>query len=561
MRDKKRYQKLLGFLALSWLNMIVGAQSAQLVDQLPSEINDHWSICAIYIDGESDCQSSALQNVKPSFERPVSRFIYTKPLIISSELNQSILGLWLNVVDETDEVRLNGYLIGKTGHAPPNYQSGFRHQRLYLLPSYAIKYNQFNQLEIKTFSGINRPGIRYHSVFIDNYLDLLEEQKRGNALYVAIMTILILLTLFQLYYYFMVKGSDEVIYLTVFLLAFILITFTRSPAPLHIGLDLNAVLKIEMFLMSVGFVSFIFFIFRFFELTIKKQTIFGSIAISLVGIVSIVYPNPLHLRIIYEFGYWIICFFALFTLGYAMLMASSQSMKYTRYVNIISFLAWLVICFDALSQSKILFDRHFELFPWLLPFTAALVGIAMVTATTYKYWQFFKTANYDHLTGMLLKPAFFNRLNDKLSHLRDNEQVLLVAVISIGEISHISSSFGQGVGNHILQLISQTIYKYITPIDLVCQFNRQEFCIAVNLTKQAEAENFIRRFHKGLVSNQQPIGEDTELYIGAKIGAVLYNTEQHQSVTQLLQDANYGLERAKNHPSQDVILVSNPTRI
>jgi len=560
MFNNKTGQLFIIFTALCLLLTATSIRSAQLVDEFPTKINEDWSFCAFYTNGQSDCSNGALKDIKPVYEKSVTQFTYKKQLIISSELSQTILGLWLNVVDEADEVRFNGFLIGKTGKAPPNFETAFRYPRYYLIPHHIIKYNQFNQLEIKTFSSINRPGIREHQVLIDQYIGRYTDQKRINALYVAIITILILLTLFQVYYYFMVKGNDETIYLTVFLLAFTLITFTRSTAPIHIGLDLNAIIKIELFLISTGFVAFIFFTFRFFELKVNQLTIMSSIIISLVGIISIIYPNPLDLRVIYETGYWIILLFSFLILSYAMLSATRNTKKYSGFINSICLLAWFFIGFDALSQSKALFNWHIEIKPWLLPMVAALVGIAMVTAVTHKYWQVFKTANYDQLTGMLLKPVFFSRLNEKLNQARTNNSILLVAVINISEVSNISSSFGQRIGNNLMQLISLSIYQFIAPMDLVCQFNRHEFCIAVNTKTQQDAEQFIKRFHQAIVSNQQTLSDETELYVGAKIGAVIYSFEQHQSVTQLLQDANYGLERAKNQASEDVVLVKNLSR-
>jgi len=551
---------LLAVVSLGLLLTATSLSAAQLVDQTPSNISSDWSICVIYTSGESNCQNGALSDTELVYQKAVIEFVYKKQLIISSELSQSILGLWLDQVDETDEVRLNGFLIGKTGKAPPNFQSGYRYKRLYLIPSHVIKYNQFNQLEIKTFSSANRPGIGQHPVMLVQYLKRLSQQKTTDALFIAIATVLILLTLFQFYNYFMLKANDETIYLIIFLVVFTLITFTRSSAPLNIGLDLNAVIKTELFLMSVGFVAFIFFTFRFFELKINKLTIMSSTIISLVGILGIIYPMPLHLRFIYQSGYIIICLSSFFILGYVLLAASHSRRKYSAYINSICLLAWSLVFFDALSQTSMLLEWQFELLPWLLPLVAALVAIAMVIAVTHKYWQIFKTANYDHLTGMLLRPSFFKRLNYKLNQARDNSSTfLLVAVINIKELSHISSSFGLHLNNKLIELISQSIYKSISPMDLVCQFNYQEFCIAVNVKGQQHAEQLIKQLHQNLVSNQQTLSDETEIYIGAKIGADIYNFEQHQSVTQLLQDANYGLERAKNQIREDVILVKNPS--
>jgi len=55
------------------------------------------------------------------------------------------------------------------------------------------------------------------------------------------------------------------------------------------------------------------------------------------------------------------------------------------------------------------------------------------------------------------------------------------------------------------------------------------------------------------------VGTETELFIGAKLGGVIYNPDQHLSVSQLLQDANYGLAKAKSQKGKDYLLLNNPT--
>ena len=533
--------------------------AAQLVDKIPTELHENWSVCVHFEVSEPLCEIKESAAIGQVFAEDVHRFIYRKDFIISSDLQQSTIGLWLNTIDDVDEVRINNQLIGKTGSFPPQFQSGFRYQRLYLIPSIILKYNQFNQLEIKTFSSINRAGINEQPIIIGDYFEISHHQQEADYVYIISISVLLLLTLFQLFYYFLVKGSEETIYLSIFLVSFAVVAFARSQAPLHIGLDLSSTFKIEMFMISTGIIGFAFFTFRFFNLEIRKIYVAGVVAIALPGITSIIYPNPLLARYIAEIGYLAICVFSFFTVGSAVIISIAKRLKYSLIVGVFSILSWLVMCFDAATQSNTIIRLDLILIPYLLPIVAAISGVCMALVITHKYWQLFKGATYDHLTGSLLRPAFFQRLSEEIQRSQKERSLLLVGVISIQEIKNISASYGQGVGDNMSLKVSEIITKLLKPFDLVCHFSDDEFCIAATVESRAEAENYLRIMHRELVNTQQLVGDETKLFISTKIGGVIYNPDQHLSVSQLLQDANYGLAKATSQNAKDYWLLHNPT--
>jgi len=533
--------------------------SAQLVDSIPTSLTGNWSLCINFAKSKPLCQIKEKLDDSSDFSETVNRFVYQKEFIVSSELRQSTLAVWLGTIDDVDEVRINEQLVGKTGSLPPQFQSGFRYSRLYLIPSTLLKYNQFNQIEIRTFSSINKAGIGKHDIVIGEYFDFSHHQQEKDYLYIISMSILLLLMLFQMFYYFLVKGSDETIYLSIFLASFAVVAFTRSQAPLHLDLDLSASFKIEMFMISVGVVGFTFFIFRFFELEIRKVYIAGLFAIGLPGVTSMIYPDPLSVRYIAEIVYWLICLFAFLTAGSAVLISVAKRRKYSLIIGIFCVVGWLVMCFDAATQTNALFDLELPIVPFVLPITMVLLGIGMVLTITHKYWQVFKGATYDHLTGALLRPAFFQRLSEEIQRCQKDNSLLLIGVISIQEVKSINASYGHGVGNNLLVRVSEIITNYLKPFDLVCHFSGDEFCIAATVESRREAEKYLRNLHQNLVSTQQMVGTETELFIGAKLGGVIYNPDQHLSVSQLLQDANYGLAKAKSQKGKDYLLLNNPT--
>jgi len=531
--------------------------SAQLIDKIPTELKTNWSICIHYQATEMVCQEQKTPKLKQQIEADVTQFVYLKDFIISSDLHDSTLGLWLDVIDGVDEVRVNGHLIGKTGSFPPKFQSGFRLKRLYLIPSIFLKYNQFNQLEIKTFSSLNRPGLGHQPVVMGEYFKMAHHQQELDYVYVMAISIFLLLTVFQLFYYFMVKGSNETLYLSLYLISFAAIAYTRSQAPLHMGLDLSSAYKIEMLMISLAVVSFTLFIFRFFDLRIRKNNMTGIIIMAIPGLFSIIVPNPLLTRLIAEYGYWIVCITVFITSGSAVIRSILKRRQYRWTVLGLCLFGWFVLCYDALSQSTIIFDLDLPLNPSFLLAATTLLGISMSLAITHKYWQIFRGATYDHLTGTLLRPAFFQRLAEEIQKQQHDDSLLFVAMINIREIKSISASYGQEVGNKMLLTVSGILSKYLNPFDLVCHFSDDEFCIVARIKSKHDAENYLHKVHDDLSNTQQVVGAETELFIDAKLGGVIYNPDQHLSVSQLLQDANYGLAKAKSHDIKDYILLNN----
>jgi len=552
-----RLMKLLSvFLATLSLQSVF---AAQLVDSIPTILTENWSICTHFEKKTTSCEiKSTPETTKQRYDQ-VRQYVYRKDFIVSSELQQSTLGLWLDMIDDVDEVRLNNKLIGKTGSFPPQFQSGFRHKRLYLIPSIYIKFNQFNHLEVKTFSSVNQPGLGRKPIIIGDYFDIVHQQQEMDYTYIICISILLLLTVFQMFYYFMVQGSNETIYLSWALLSFALVAFIRSNIPLHIGLNLSSVFKVEMFILSFSFIALSFFALRFFELTFRRRYVITSVIVAILGMISILYPNPLHARYLSEISYLIIAILSIFLLTNTLIFSIQKRKKYVLVMGVFFVGISLAVSFDALSQTKALFDWQLAIAPFILPVTTAITGTGMALTITHKYWHIFKGATYDHLTQTLLRPAFFQRLTEEMHRCQVDKSNLMLAVINLEEIKNIGLSYGQIAKNKMLISVSEKITKLLAISDLVCHCNDDEFCFTTIVESHKQAENQLRLIHRALVNTQQIIDKDTEIYVNAKMAGVLYNPDRHLSISQLLQDANYGLAKVKSQKNQDFMLLDPPS--
>ena len=564
-------------------------QAAQFIDSVPTELNGHWTICQFATKSPKSalnkhsanipkCHISDSVNIDNLFTyKQINNndtkatianntdligqnyTIYSKQFILSAELQSSTLAIFTGAIDEADEIRVNGYLIGKTGGFPPFFQGTYRQSRFYLIPAYALKFNQFNSLEIKTFNAINRPGLNRKAVSINQYLALAHAQQQTDYLYVAAIAILLLLSLHQTFHYFVIKGSNETLYLSSFLIIMALVTYVRSQAPLHIGFDLNAVYKIEMFLICMSMISISFFLFRFFDLEIRSNYVIGFILMGLIGILNLIWPDPYSIRLVAEFSYWSLIILTFFTGGNAIAIAYVKKREYSTIIGVLNSCSWSALVCDSLMQSQFVLYAQLPNSPFLLPFAAVAIGIGMSLAVTHKYWQFFKGATFDHLTGTLLRPSLFQRLSEELQRSERDQSLLLVAVIHISQFKTLSADYGFSVGNNLLLKVSETLTRVLKPFDLICHLSEDEFCIAATSESRDIAKQTIEQMHTDIIAIEHQIDKDSKVFVDVKIGGIIYNPDHHLSVSQLLQDANYGLAKVKNQNKNDYILLNNPT--
>lgn len=563
--------------------------AAQFINALPVELNGNWTICQFTNESTvinknnsyPKCQISETVNIiavlddkkTTLLESDASNQIiinnrdligsnytlYSKQFIVSGELQKTTLAIFTGPIDEADEIRVNGHLIGKTGSFPPFFQGAYRQDRLYSIPSYTLKFNQFNLLEIKTFNSINKPGLNHHAVSINEYFKLEHNQQKINYFYVSAIAILLLLAFIQIFHFWINKRSNETLYLAVFLIILSLVTFARSHAPNNIGFDLNDTYKIEMFLISMGMISISFFLFRFFELEVRKNYVILFILMALIGILNLIWPFSSSIRLLAELSYWAIIILTFFTGGNAVLIAFIKKREYSVIIGILNTCSWSALVFDSLIQSQFLLYSQLPNNPFFLPLAAVAIGLGMSLAVTHKYWQAFKGATYDHLTGTLLRPSFFQRLSEELQRSQRDQRLLLVAVIHISQFKTFNADYGYIVGNKLLLTVSETLTRVLKPFDLICHLSDDEFCIAASSESRPIAKQTIEQMHKSIIAIEHQIDKNTKVFIDVKIGGIIYNPDHHLSVSQLLQDANYGLAKVKSQNKADYILLNNPT--
>lgn len=98
---------------------------------------------------------------------------YRKHFVIPTGIKNKGLYLNLGVIDDVDEVYINGHLVGATGSFPPNYESAYYNSRNYPLPDEFVKFGSDNLIAVRVFDNELEGGIVNGEVGIYTMKDYL----------------------------------------------------------------------------------------------------------------------------------------------------------------------------------------------------------------------------------------------------------------------------------------------------------------------------------------------------------------------------------------------------
>jgi sialate O-acetylesterase len=86
---------------------------------------------------------------------------YRKTVNIPKDWLKKQLYLDLGVIDDVDEVYVNGQYVGFRGQFPPNYETAYNHNRLYWLPVDCLRPDQPNVIAVRVYDSELGGGIVY----------------------------------------------------------------------------------------------------------------------------------------------------------------------------------------------------------------------------------------------------------------------------------------------------------------------------------------------------------------------------------------------------------------
>lgn len=155
-------------------------------------------------------------------------------------------------------------------------------------------------------------------------------------------------------------------------------------------------------------------------------------------------------------------------------------------------------------------------------------------------------ATHDSLTNLLNRTTFFRLASRDFNlHIR-TRQAACVLMLDIDHFKSVNDRFGHPFGDTVLILVSSLIQERLRHTDIGGRYGGEEFSIflpATDLNGASRVADDIRRS----IESAPFIVENTTFFVTISIGIASLNPNRHDSLEDLLADADKALYAAKNH--------------
>jgi diguanylate cyclase (GGDEF)-like protein len=531
----------------NWANQPVKLEHNLIfIEQLPADVSSFWQICS---------DQMLPNNSKTLFQcEPLSKEgLVSKPgdsiinlqlqFVLDPPLGQLYPGLVLDEIQGADELWLNGELIDKTGEFPPRYENASFYTRYYFLPPEKLQFHKTNTLVLKIYNYDSHNDLIHISSRLLPHDSLMLHVGSADLFYSFIAAILLIIAVYKIYYFVRIPGSYEALSLSSFCLLSAFFLLLNHQFTINLGFDSNSLLRWKSVSLIFSQMTLTYFLFHNFEF---KKSVVKRLLISFfifLGIILLIWPQVEYLQAFYSVAKLLALVPPTATIAMLLVTRRAPLIK-TQWALFGAMIIYVMLLFADIN-------RYF----WIQWFAyrenaAFILGLSILAITsaitlTEQYWQYFKGATYDHLTGTLLKPSFLKRLSEEMQRCRRSDYCLLVAVIDIDQFKSINQNYGHDIGDKALILISATLTRVLRQFDLICRLSDDEFCVAATLPSNEDTHVFLQRLHDEINNSSVTLDNHDKLIIKATTGAVIYNMKRHHTPDMLLHDAEHSVTEAK----------------
>ena len=228
--------------------------------------------------------------------------------------------------------------------------------------------------------------------------------------------------------------------------------------------------------------------------------------------------------------------------------------KYNQFTLVILMTSFAVLLtlllaylFYEISDEKF---RHVDL---VLAITALLIIAPIATwwlfglllKLDYLEVKMRNLANYDELTTLLTRRAFFEHANQYLSLAHRNRSKFGLLMVDLDHFKQINDKYGHPVGDNVLQVFGEIVNRIKRESDLVGRYGGEEFIFVLPDTDASGIIQYTEKLHsKVREAFLESFGEIINFTIS--IGVVLSNDQNNTyEIRTLVNKADHALYDAK----------------
>jgi diguanylate cyclase (GGDEF)-like protein len=152
-------------------------------------------------------------------------------------------------------------------------------------------------------------------------------------------------------------------------------------------------------------------------------------------------------------------------------------------------------------------------------------------------------AQYDHLTGLVNRTLFRDRLVQAMARGKRMQQPIGLMLLDLDRFKAVNDTFGHDMGDELLKAVAERLKTCVREVDTVARMGGDEFTII--LEGVASEQNILvvaKRITESIATPFELKGQ--HIAIGVSIGITIYPQDDHP-VDELLKHADTAMYRAK----------------
>ncbi len=152
-------------------------------------------------------------------------------------------------------------------------------------------------------------------------------------------------------------------------------------------------------------------------------------------------------------------------------------------------------------------------------------------------------AQYDHLTGLVNRTLFRDRLIHAMARSKRLQQPMGLMLLDLDRFKSVNDTMGHDAGDQLLKSVADRLRECVREVDTVARMGGDEFTIILEaLSREDDITTVAQRITKSL-TEPFPL-ENHRISIGVSIGITVYPLDDHE-IDDLLRHADAAMYRAK----------------
>jgi two-component system cell cycle response regulator len=152
-------------------------------------------------------------------------------------------------------------------------------------------------------------------------------------------------------------------------------------------------------------------------------------------------------------------------------------------------------------------------------------------------------AQYDHLTGLVNRTLFRDRLVQAMARTKRMQQPIGLMLLDLDRFKAVNDTFGHDMGDELLKAVTERFKTCVREVDTVARMGGDEFTIILEgVSSEQNILVVAKRITESIAAPFELKGH--HISVGVSIGITIYPHDDHP-VDELLKHADMAMYRAK----------------